>query len=660
MSGGKHTINNRIEQLREQIREHEHRYYVLDQPLISDFEFDQLMRELQQLEHENPELITRDSPTQRVGGEPAKEIPTHPFSRPMMSLENAYSEDELKDWARRVVQLAKTEEVDYVAELKIDGLSVSLIYENGLLSKGVTRGDGRTGEVVTGNVRTIRSIPLRLHEDVSVEIRGEIFLSLKAFRQLNDEREQAGESRFANPRNAAAGSLRQLDPGVAATRPLAFYGYSIFPTLPLQSENLKWITKLGLKVNPHRKLCRSVEEILDFYRHWEEQRDDLDYEIDGVVVKVNSIEIQEKLGSTSKSPRWAIAVKFRARQATTKLSNIRVQVGRTGALTPVAVLEPVQLGGTTIRNATLHNEDEIERLGLQINDRVLLERGGDVIPKIVSVIEQAADRRPFQMPSRCPVCGGEVYRPEGEAVRRCLSQTCPAKLKESLLHWASRKAMKIDGLGERLVDQLVEKSLVRDVSGLYRLSQEQLEGLERMGPKSAENLLRQIGVSRSLEFWRLLFGLGIRHVGERTAQILAKHFGSIERLQNASQEELEQVDEVGPKLAESIYRFLKQPENRELIERLEAAGLPMKSDDFVPPEAAQVFEGKTFVLTGTLEGMTREEATSIIERRGGRVSSSISKKTNFVLVGRDAGSKLDKARKLGVQILDEQQFRTML
>ena len=660
MSGAKHTINDRIEQLREQIREHEHRYYVLDQPLISDFEFDQRMRELQQLEHENPELITRDSPTQRVGGEPAKEFPTHQFSRPMLSLENAYSEDELKDWARRVVQLAKTEEVDYVAELKIDGLSVSLIYENGLLSKGVTRGDGRTGEVVTGNVRTIRSIPLRLHEDVSVEIRGEIFLSLKAFRQLNDEREQAGESRFANPRNAAAGSLRQLDPSIAATRPLDFYGYSIFPTLPLQSENLKWITKLGLKVNPHRKLCRSVEEILDFYRHWEEQRDDLDYEIDGVVVKVNSVEIQEKLGSTSKSPRWAIAVKFRARQATTKLSNIRVQVGRTGALTPVAVLEPVQLGGTTIRNATLHNEDEIERLGLQINDRVLLERGGDVIPKIVSVIEQAADRRPFQMPSRCPVCGGEVYRPEGEAVRRCLSQTCPAKLKESLLHWASRKAMKIDGLGERLVDQLVEKSLVRDVSGLYRLSQEQLEGLERMGPKSAENLLRQIGVSRSLEFWRLLFGLGIRHVGERTAQILAKHFGSMQRLQNASQEELEQVYEVGPKLAESIYRFLKQPENRELIERLEAAGLPMESDDFVPPEMAQVFEGKTFVLTGTLEGMTREEATSLIEHRGGRVSSSISKKTNFVLVGRDAGSKLDKARKLGVQILDEQQFRTML
>src|SRR6266567_6588070 len=652
-------IADRIEDLRNQIREHEHNYYVLDQPTISDYEFDQLMRELQKLEQEHPELVTPDSPTQRVGGEPAKVFPSHRFERPMMSLENAYSEEELRDWHRRVTQLAGTQSVDYQTELKIDGLSVALIYENGVLSKGVTRGDGRTGEVVTGNVRTIRSIPLRLHQEVSVEIRGEVFLSLKAFRQLNEEREQAGEPRFANPRNAAAGSLRQLDPGIAAKRPLDFYGYWIDPTKPLQSENLKWITELGLKVNPHRKLCHSLQEIVHFYRHWEEHRDDLDYEIDGVVVKVNSIELQAKLGSTSKSPRWAIAVKFPARQATTRLVNIRVQVGRTGALTPVAVLEPVQLGGTTIRNATLHNEDEIERLGLQINDRVLLERGGDVIPKIVSVIEQAADRRPFQMPSRCPVCGGEVYRPEGEAVRRCLSQTCPAKLKESLLHWASRKAMKIDGLGERLVDQLVEKSLVRDVSGLYRLSQEQLEGLERMGPKSAENLLRQIGVSRSLEFWRLLFGLGIRHVGERTAQILAKHFGSIERLQNASQEELEQVDEVGPKLAESIYRFLKQPENRELIERLEAAGLPMKSDDFVPPEAAQVFEGKTFVLTGTLEGMTREEATSLIEHRGGRVSSSISKKTNFVLVGRDAGSKLDKARKLGVQILDEQQFRTM-
>ena len=654
------TLADRIEDLRNQIREHEYRYYVLDQPAISDYEFDQLMLKLQKLEQEHPEFVTPDSPTQRVGGEPAKAFPSHTFRRPMLSLENAYSEEELHDWHRRVTQLAATEAVDYVTELKIDGLSVALIYENGLLSKGVTRGDGRTGEVVTGNVRTIRSVPLRLHQQVSVEIRGEVFLSLKAFRQLNDQREQAGEPRFANPRNAAAGSLRQLDPNIVARRPLDFYGYWILPTESLQSENLKWITTLGLKVNPHRKLCHSLQEVIDFFQHWETHRDDLDYEIDGVVVKVNSIYLEAKLGSTSKSPRWAIAVKFPARQATTRLLNIRIQVGRTGALTPVAELEPVQLGGTTIRNATLHNEDEIGRLGLQINDRVLLERGGDVIPKVVRVVERPPDRVPFEMPSRCPVCGGEVFREEGEAVRRCLSQTCPAKLKESLLHWASRRAMKIDGLGERLVDQLVAKDLVHDVSDLYHLTQSRLEDLERMGRKSAENLLREIDASRSLEFWRLLFGIGIRHVGERTAQILTKHFGSIKRLDQASQEELESVYEIGPKLAESIYKFLRQPENRALIHRLRAAGLPMAADIVEEAKAEQVFAGKTVVLTGTLETMTREEATALIEARGGRVSSSVSKKTSFVVAGRDAGSKLEKAQKLGVDILDERQFQAML
>ena len=653
-------IADRIEDLRNQIREHEYRYYVLDQPTISDYEFDQLMRELQKLEQEHPELVTPDSPTQRVGGEPAKAFPSHRFERPMLSLENAYSEEELRDWHRRVTQLAGTESVDYQTELKIDGLSVALIYENGVLSKGVTRGDGRTGEVVTGNVRTIRSIPLRLHQEVSVEIRGEVFLSLKAFRQLNEQREQAGEPRFANPRNAAAGSLRQLDPNIVARRPLDFYGYWIHPTQRLQSENLKWITSLGLKVNPHRKLCHSLQEVIDFYQHWEAHRDDLDYEIDGVVAKVNSIDLQAKLGSTSKSPRWAIAVKFPARQATTRLLNIRIQVGRTGALTPVAELEPVQLGGTTIRNATLHNEDEIGRLGLQINDRVLLERGGDVIPKVVSVVERPPDRVPFEMPSRCPVCGSKVYREEGEAVRRCLSQTCPAKLKESLLHWASRRAMKIDGLGERLVDQLVARDLVHDVSDLYHLTQAQLEELERMGPKSAENLIREIEASRSLEFWRLLFGIGIRHVGERTAQILARHFGSIERLEQASQEELERVYEVGPKLAESIYQFFRQRENRALIERLRRAGLPMAADIVEEPKAAHVLAGKTIVLTGTLETMTRDEATTLIEERGGRVTASVSKKTGFVVAGRDAGSKLEKAQKLGIEILNEQQFRAML
>ena len=649
-----------IEELRKQIREHEYRYYVLDQPTISDYEFDQLMRELKALEERHPELVTPDSPTQRVGGEPAKEFPTYTFSRPMLSLENGYSEEELYDWARRVVQLAETESVDYVAELKIDGLSVALIYKDGLLDKAVTRGDGRTGEVVTGNVRTIHSVPLRLHEDVSVEIRGEVFLSLKAFRQFNEEREQAGEPRFANPRNAAAGSLRQLDPAIAAKRPLNFYGYWIYPSQPSQSESLKRMMQLGLRVNPHRKLCRSLAEVIEFCRHWEERRDELDYEIDGVVVKVNSIDLQARLGSTSKSPRWAIAVKFRARQATTKLVDIRIQVGRTGALTPVAVLEPVQLGGTTIRHATLHNEDEIQRLGVQINDRVLLERGGDVIPKIVSVVEQAPDRVPFEMPSHCPVCGGKVFREEGEAVRRCLSQTCPAKLKESLLHWASRKAMKIDGLGERLVDQLVEKNLVHDVADLYALRNEQLRDLDRLGAKSAENLVKEIGASRSLDFWRLLFGIGIRHVGERTAQILAQHFGSIDRLEKASREELQQVHEIGPKLAESVYQFFRQPENRGLIERLRAARLPMKSDHVEQPQVAQIFAGQTFVLTGTLETMTREEASARIVERGGRVSSSVSKKTNFVLAGRDAGSKLQKAQKLGVRILDEREFHAML
>jgi DNA ligase (NAD+) len=654
------SLRDRIEDLRQQIRDHEYRYYVLSDPVISDYDFDQIMRELQRLERENPTLITADSPTQRVGGQPATELPTHRFSRPMLSLENAYSEQELVDWGRRVMQGSRTAAVNYVVELKIDGLSMALIYEEGLLIKGVTRGDGRSGEVVTGNVKTIRSIPLRLHKKISAEIRGEIFLSLNAFRSINNDREQAGEPRFANPRNAAAGSLRQLDPGIAAKRQLDFYGYSIFPSGATQWANLEMISDLGLKVNPHRKLCHSLDEVLDFCRHWEAHRDDLAYEIDGVVVKVNDVDLQEALGYTSKSPRWAIAVKFKARQATTKVANIRVQVGRTGALTPVAELDPVQLGGTTIRNATLHNEDEIQRLGLQINDTVLVERGGDVIPKVVSVVKEGSDRFPYKPPERCPVCQGRVDRAEGEAIRRCLSQTCPAKVKEAFLHWSSRKAMKIDGLGERMVDQLVARGLVRDVSDLYGLKAEQLESLDRMGRKSAENLIHEIQASRSLELWRLLFGLGIRHVGERTAQILSEHFGSVERLQDAPREELEQVHEIGPKLAESIYKFFRQPENLALLERLRTAGLPMQAESMRGPQQRQIFAGKVFVLTGTLPGFTREEAAGLIEERGGRVTSSVSRKTNFVLAGDDPGSKLEKARQLAVQIINEEEFRKML
>jgi DNA ligase (NAD+) len=549
--------------------------------------------------------------------------------------------------------------MEYVAELKIDGLSIALIYEKGILSKAVTRGDGRTGEVVTGNVRTIRSVPLRLKEPQSIEVRGEVFLSLAAFRQINDEREQAGDARFANPRNAAAGSLRMLDPTIVAKRSLDFFGYSPIPSEETQLKNLEWIAKLGLKVNPNKKLCRSIEDVARFCAEWEERRDSLDYEIDGVVVKVNSVATQEALGSTAKSPRWAIAVKFKARQATTKLEDIRIQVGRTGALTPVAVLEPVQLGGTTIRNATLHNEDEIERLGVQINDRVLLERGGDVIPKIVSVAEKARDRRLFVMPTRCPVCGGEVYRAEGEAVRRCMNQSCPAKLRESLLHWASRKSMKIDGLGEKLVDQLIAKELVHDVSDLYRLTTDDLAFLDRMGEKSARNLAAEIEESRKLDFSRLLFGIGIRHVGERTAQLLAEHFGSMERLAEATPEELELVNEVGPKLAESIHHFFQEKQNRALIKRLEDLGLKMKSE-VQSDRPRQVLAGKTFVVTGTLDGMSREEAEALISKLGGRVTKSVSKKTDYVLAGRDPGSKLDKARELGISVIDEAALRAML
>jgi DNA ligase (NAD+) len=551
------SIQSQIEDLRTQIRDHEYRYWVLAAPTISDFEFDQLLRELQRLEKEHPALVTPDSPTQRVGGMATSDFPTHTFSRPMISLDNAYSTEELLEWHERVLQLSKQGVVEYIAELKIDGLSIALIYENGILQKAVTRGDGRTGEVVTGNVRTIRSVPLRLagNDRSTIEIRGEVFLSLQSFRNINDDREQAGEARFANPRNAAAGSLRMLDPTIVAKRSLDFFGYSPFPSAEKQSENLALIGRLGLKVNPHFRLCPSIDDVVRFCTEWEERRDRLDYEIDGVVVKVNSVAIQDQLGATAKSPRWAIAVKFKARQATTKLEDIRVQVGRTGALTPVAVLEPVQLGGTTIRNATLHNEDEVERLGVQINDRVLLERGGDVIPKIVSVVEKAPDRRKFEMPTRCPVCGGEVFRVEGEAARRCMSQSCPAKLRESLLHWAGRKAMNIDGLGEKLVDQLIAREVVHDVSGLYRLTSEDLQSLERMGEKSAKNLIAEIADSRQLGFSRLLFGIGIRHVGERTAELLAEHFGSMERLADASEEELQQVTEVGPKLAESIRHF---------------------------------------------------------------------------------------------------------
>lgn len=650
----------RIEALRNEIREHEYRYYVQSHPTISDYEFDQLIRELGQLEQQYPELITPDSPTQRVGEQVTGNFPTHTFAEPMLSLDNAYSVEELADWDRRARERAGQETLDYVVEMKIDGLSVNLIYTDGVLQMGVTRGDGQTGEVVTPNARTIRSVPLRLREPVSVEVRGEVFLPRTSFDRLNKERDEFDLPRFANPRNAAAGSLRQIDPALVAERPLDFFAYTLLPQCASQAEDLRELSRLGFRVNPNWVRSESLDEIVRFYQRWEAEREQLDYEIDGLVVKVDSRPLQEELGATAKAPRWAIAVKFPARQATTRLLDIRVQVGRTGALTPVAELEAIELGGVTIRNATLHNEDEISRLGVSIGDRVLIERGGDVIPKVIKVVEPARNPRAFRMPSACPVCGSEVFRAEGEAARRCLSQTCPAKVKEAFLHWSSRKAMNIDGLGERLVDQLVDGGFLKDISDLFELGFDELASLERMGEKSAQNLIDEIGGSRELAFSKVIYGLGIRHVGERTAQILAEYFHSMDRLMGSGQAELEQVPEIGPVVAETIYRFMREAHNRKLIARLEGFGLQMESKGPPPDRPEQVFAGQTIVITGTLEAMTREEAKQVIEERGGRVTASVSKKTGFVLAGADPGSKIEKAVKLDVSVLDESEFRKML
>ncbi|MFN8008741.1 MAG: NAD-dependent DNA ligase LigA [Terriglobia bacterium] len=660
-----------IEKLRDLIRHHEYRYYVLDDPEISDGEFDRLMRQLQALEKEHPELVVPDSPTQRVGGKPAETLPTVIHGVPMLSLENAYSEDDLFDLDRRVAEASPLREnvPRYICELKIDGLSTSLIYENGHLVRGVTRGDGRQGEDVTHNIRTIRSVPLRLVSSWRIAIRrlrvrGEVFFPLKAFSKLNDDREENGEPRFANPRNAAAGTLRTLDPQVVSSRSLDVFVYQCFSAKQVpfsnHSETLAWLKRAGFKVNPHWRACTTIKEVIHFCKEWEERRDSLHYEIDGVVVKVNSIPLQQSLGATSKFPRWAMAYKFPAREATTQVKDILVQVGRTGALTPVADLEPVSLAGTTISRATLHNEDEIRRLGLRIKDFVVIEKGGDVIPKVVKVIEsrRPANTRSFQMPERCPVCNGKIVRPEGEAVRRCINVRCPAKIKESLLHFASRKAMKIEGLGDALVDQLVDHQIVRDPADLYRLSYEDLVGLERMGAKSSQNLLAQIEQSKQNDLARVIFGLGIRHVGERTAQILARHFGSIDKLGQAEVEELESIFEVGPVVAASIHDFFAQPENRAVIDKLKEAGVTMHVSR--PSSTSGPLSGKQFVLTGRLPSYSREEATELIEQKGGRVTSSVSQKTDFVLAGEEAGSKLDKARKLGVSILDEQAFRKLI
>ena len=554
------SIEKKIKKLRDEIRRHEDLYYLEDNPEISDREYDGLIEELRQLEEKHPELVTPDSPTQRVGGRPVEGFPEFVHRRPMLSLDNSYNIDELRAFDARCRRLAGDARIQYVAELKIDGLSLSIHYRDGIFVRGVTRGDGSRGEDVTSNVRTIRSIPLKLREGTKkiateIEVRGEAYLARKVFERINREREEAGEPRFANPRNAAAGTLRQLDPAITSRRRLGMFAYDAIAgerkAFATHWEALDWMQEAGFRVNPHRKLCKSIDEVIAFCNEMEAKREDLDYEIDGLVVKVNSTAMQEEFGATGKAPRWAIAYKYPARQATTQVKDILVSVGRTGALTPVAMLEPVPLGGVTVSRSTLHNEDEIQRLSLRIGDWVLIERGGDVIPKVLKVIEskRTGKEKKFRMPTECPVCGGRVSRPEGEAVSRCIAADCPAQLIGRLLHFASRRAMRIEGLGFALADQLIEKKLVRDVADLYSLTLDNLISLERMAKKSATNVLDQIEASKSRDLWHLIYGLGIRHVGERTAGILAQEFGSLQRLSEASVEEMDAVHEIGLTMA---------------------------------------------------------------------------------------------------------------
>jgi DNA ligase (NAD+) len=665
-------IEKKIEALREKIRHHEYRYYVLDDPEISDADFDKLLNELKRLEAENPKLITPDSPTQRVGGKPREGFVKAKHSSPMLSLDNAYTEEELRDWERRVHELTGRTDLEYMCELKLDGMSLALLYSDGRLERGITRGDGNIGEDVTLSVRTVRSIPLSIPPDklkkagipTDFEVRGEMLMPLAAFRKLNEERERQGLATFANPRNFTAGTVRQLEPSITAQRRMDFFAYMLLKDgrtyLDRQSKTMDALEQAGFKVNPNRKLAKNLAEVWKFIGSWESKRESLPYEIDGIVIKVDRTAWQRELGFTGKAPRWAIAYKYAARGAVTQIEDIVPQVGRTGKLTPVAWLKPVPIGGTTVSRATLHNMDEIERLGVKIGDWVEVERGGDVIPKVVKVVEDKdhpRGRKQFVMPEHCPVCGGNVVRTPGEADHRCVNANCPAKLQGTILHFASRHVMNIDGLGDALVNQLTQRGLVKNVADLYKVTKDDLLKLDRMGEKSADNVLAEIEASKKLLLERVIFGLGIRFVGERTAQFLAEHFGSLDAIMNASSEELEEVNEVGPRIAESIVEFFADEHNRKLVSDLRKAGLTFTGQK---KEKGTKLAGKTFVLTGTLERHTRDEAKKMIEDAGGRVSGSVSKKTDYVVAGSDAGSKLDRARELGVSVIGEDELEGLV
>ena len=664
------SILKRIESLRAQLREHDYRYYVLAQPTISDQEYDRLMRELMDLEGANPGTITRDSPSQRVGGQPTKEFQTVTHAIPMLSLSNTYNEDEVKDFDRRVRSALGAEQFRYVGELKFDGVAVSLLFKNGVFVRGATRGDGTQGDDITQNLRTIRSIPLKVMGNKKgmeeFEVRGEVYMRRQDFRTMNEERERAGEKLFINPRNSAAGTLKLQDPRIVAGRPLNFVAYYLRAPEAKRSghyDNLKILRELGFPVSEHTKICRDAGAVVEYWRNWEQRRDTLPYDIDGVVVKVDSLDQQNRLGMIAKSPRWAIAFKFAARQATTVLKEIRFQVGRVGTITPVADLEPVFVGGSTVSRATLHNEDYIKELDIRPGDTVVVEKGGDVIPKVSSVVKEQRrpGTKPFLMPGKCPECGSRISRPEEEANYYCENSECPAQIRARIEHFAHRGAMDIEGLGEAVADQLVSLEFIHNYADLYELHKHRgkLVDLDRWGEKSVENLLEAIEVSKQKPFGRVLFALGIRHVGASVAQLLVNEFRSMDTFMDASHDDLQIVQGVGPQIADSVRRFMDDRHNRRIIERLKKAGLRLEDKERRVIRQSPL-NGKTLVLTGTLSSLSREEAKQRIEELGGHVASSVSNKTDYVVVGADAGSKFDKAEKLGVRTIDENEFTKLL
>jgi len=657
----------RIKELRRQINEHNYRYHVLDQPVISDLEFDALMKELIELEEQYPHLVTPDSPTQRVGGEPLKEFDTYRHRVPMLGLDNAFELEEVKEFDRRVKRTTGHSYPEYMAELKLDGLAVSLLYREGLFTTGATRGDGYTGEDITANLKTIKQIPLKLNSPVSMEVRGEVFINKEDFQRLNQERIQKGEPPFANPRNAAAGSVRQLDPRIAAARPLKIYLYSLGENklkVDTHQEALQILEDLHLPVSPHRQLCASVEEITSFCRHWEEKREELPYEIDGIVIKINTFSLQEKMGVTSRTPRWAIAYKFPTPEVETRVKDIEVNVGRTGAITPVAVLYPVHLGGTVVKRASLHNQEVLRQKEVKIGDHVKIRKAGEIIPEVVGVIKEkrTGEEKKFSMPGECPSCRTPVYHLPEEAALRCLNPSCPAQAVERLIHFASRRAMDIEGMGPAVAQSLWEAGLVEDIGDLYYLELHNLIPLERMAEKSARNLLTSIEKSKSNPLYRLIHGLGIRFVGERVSRLLAENFGHLDSVVNADKEELTSIPDIGPRMAYAIEEFFQQEQALKIIEKLRSAGVnftqPGNEDNH--PEENYSLSGYNFVFTGTLQNFTRDQARTQVEQRGGRVSGSLSSNTDYLVAGENPGSKLEKARSLNVTVLQENDFARLL